>query len=420
MVHSRLAPSSFYRAQLCPGSVREEANFPDTDNEHSLRGGAAHQVAEFCLQDKEDPTGYLGQEIVMFKNTGEKYPVKMQEEDIQAVAAYVDYVNLRCQQLGVDPPDIEVKVDPGAWLGRQDISGTADCVLVGKETLPDGTERKVVEVVDYKHGYNLVEVEHNSQLILYAIGVCAKVDWVNSPQTETIKMTVVQPRAPHIRGPVRSWEIPAYELFGMLEDLRLAAEATDQPNAPLVPGEKQCKWCKAKATCPALTQQAMDVFKPVAQPGTAQAAQSWEENLLRPVEVMDLPSLVKALDQEALVSGWFKSIREHLTKLAKEGTQIPNYKLVHAQTRRKWGVDDEEVIKRLTGLRDITDKENPSKIKKAATMLADPDAMFGLPDSAKCKVSDSSIDGPDYVKQHMEDEGARQCALSLWLDRWGD
>ncbi len=51
-------------------------------------------------------------------------------------------------------------------------------------------------------------------------------------------------------------------------------------------------------------------------------------------------------------------------------------------------------------------EEQVSKIRKAATMLADPDAMFGLPDSAKCKVSGSSIDGPAYVKQHVEEEGA--------------
>ena len=37
-------------------------------------------------------------------------------------------------------------------------------------------------------------------------------------------------------------------------------------------------------------------------------------------------------------------------------------------------------------------------------MLSDPDAMFGLADSASCSVSDMSVDGPEYVTQHLAED----------------
>lgn len=40
-------------------------------------------------------------------------------------------------------------------------------------------------------------------------------------------------------------------------------------------------------------------------------------------------------------------------------------------------------------------------IKQAAALLTDADAMFGLADSANCRLSSISVDGPDYIKQYL-------------------
>ena len=45
-------------------------------------------------------------------------------------------------------------------------------------------------------------------------------------------------------------------------------------------------------------------------------------------------------------------------------------------------------------------------IRQAAAILSNPDAMFGLPDSASCTISDTSIDGPAYVMEHIGDDVA--------------
>ena len=43
-------------------------------------------------------------------------------------------------------------------------------------------------------------------------------------------------------------------------------------------------------------------------------------------------------------------------------------------------------------------------VRQAAATLANPDAMFGLADSASCTISDTSIEGPAYVLEHLADD----------------
>ena len=45
-------------------------------------------------------------------------------------------------------------------------------------------------------------------------------------------------------------------------------------------------------------------------------------------------------------------------------------------------------------------------IRQAAALLSNQDAMFGLPDSASCTISDTSIDGPAYVLEHLAEDAA--------------
>ena len=45
-------------------------------------------------------------------------------------------------------------------------------------------------------------------------------------------------------------------------------------------------------------------------------------------------------------------------------------------------------------------------VRQAAAMLSNPDAMFGLADAASCSISDTSVDGPAYVTQHLAEDDA--------------
>ena len=45
-------------------------------------------------------------------------------------------------------------------------------------------------------------------------------------------------------------------------------------------------------------------------------------------------------------------------------------------------------------------------IRQAAALLSNPDAMFGLPDSASCTTSETSIDAPAYILEHVAEDAA--------------
>ena len=50
--------------------------------------------------------------------------------------------------------------------------------------------------------------------------------------------------------------------------------------------------------------------------------------------------------------------------------------------------------------------EQLERIRQAAAMLSNAGAMFGLADSASCRISHTSVDGPAYIAQHLADEHA--------------
>ena len=50
--------------------------------------------------------------------------------------------------------------------------------------------------------------------------------------------------------------------------------------------------------------------------------------------------------------------------------------------------------------------EQLERIRRAAALLANADAMFGLAAAADCRISDTSVDGPAYVMQHLAEDHA--------------
>ncbi len=109
-----------------------------------------------------------------------------------------------------------------------------------------------ITIFDYKHGQGVVvEVEDNEQELYYALGCAKELNWA----FETLDLVIVQPRARHEDGAVRRWSTDKEHLQKFAEKLRLAALATEDPEAPLHAGE-WCQFCKAAAVCKELKEQA--------------------------------------------------------------------------------------------------------------------------------------------------------------------
>lgn len=228
MQHSNVFSfSASGRLMACPASRRMSAGQANTTNPMAELGTAAHELGEHCLRWGFEPDECIGL-------TFNKHVVD--EQMVDAVKIYVGYVRSLQIKTGCRAM-LEQRVTMSS-LGRLDVFGTSDCTLIAGDTL---------YVTDYKHGYGVVEVQDNTQLIAYGI---ATLDTFNLWQTVTrVVTTIVQPRKGHIDGPIRSAEYSVADLREVWWPKYLAAvQAGEDPNTPTVAGS-HCKYCPARGYC---------------------------------------------------------------------------------------------------------------------------------------------------------------------------
>lgn len=314
--HSHLGASIAHRWLACPGSVRMSLGIEDRQTVFAAEGSAAHELAEMCLRADFAPAAdFIGEKIVVGNHTFE-----VDEEMAEAVQLYVDTV-----QALRDPGDllfIEHRFDLTSVY--DDMFGTNDCGIYK----PDGR----VIVLDYKHGAgHAVEAEDNPQLKYYGIGLLS-IPTLRGAKISQVELVIVQPRAPHRDGPVRSWTTDPLTLLDFAGELREGALATTDPNAPLAAGD-HCKFCPAAGICPALREiaitRAQDEFVDVVAPDLTEA------------EISDL------LEKCSLIEDGIRAIRAEAFNRAQGGAAIPGWKLVAKRAVRKWSGEPDVVKGRL-------------------------------------------------------------------------
>ena len=199
-----------------------------------------------------------------------------------------------------------------------------------------------LHVFDYKHGKGVaVDVVENPQLMYYGLGACYGEDFSN------IVLHIVQPRAPHRDGPVRSWRITQAELIEWGKTKLLdAAKAVEDHSAPLHTGE-HCRFCPALAICPEVRRSAFEsaivLFDDDVMPVASEKIDLPDITTLPPAK---LASLLDVLD---VIEPWFNSVRGHAKTLRERGVEIPGYKLVDGKGTRKWA-DESLATSRLVSL----------------------------------------------------------------------
>ena len=309
-VHAELGASVAGRWMACPGSVRLSRGQPTYETEHSRAGTAAHAVAELCLRKGTDPTMYVGTSVE---------GVEVDEEMAEAVKVFVDYCRSLLEDLQWSSWWIEHRFSLAELNPPAPMFGTADFVHYDKGS-------RQLEVVDYKNGSGVVvEVKGNKQLRYYALGAALTLG--KDLPIETVKITIVQPRAAHPDGVVRSEIISYVDLLAFAGELMDAARATLDPAAPLVAGS-HCRFCPASPICPAqrdmvqLTAQATFEAMPLDVPPAPESM---------PIEVVaDILSKLPTLEQ------WAKDVRQYVQKKLEAGEEVPGFKLVEKRKTRRW------------------------------------------------------------------------------------
>jgi hypothetical protein len=166
-----------------------------------------------------------------------------------------------------------------------------------------------------------------------------------------VRATIVQPRAPHKDGRIRSEEIHVSDLIEwtaeLMDAMRSAAQAgadlektylpdhaTEWPVRYLAAGE-HCTFCPALPTCPAVERKALAVAQTMFQPEGIAAPP--------PPEALGLEKIAQILDAADMIQNWLNAVRAYAQDQAEAGVAVPGYVLVEKQGRRQWSRDDGEI-----------------------------------------------------------------------------
>jgi hypothetical protein len=297
--HAKLSASGAHRWLACPGSVKAEDGIPDTTSTFAQEGTAAHELGEISLVGGTDCSDLIGMQLP----ENDAYIVTPEMAD--AVQVYVDVV----RYLGGEQM-YEERVDFSEWV--PDGFGTSDAIVLNETKM---------SVVDLKYGKgHRVEAQDNMQGILYALGAYAAYGYLYDIQT--VEIIIVQPRLDHIS----TWELSIEDLLKKGEWISQRAEMTQDPQAQRVPGESQCQWCKAKASCGALQKFTHDVI-----------ATDFDnlDKLSNPDRLTD-EELRAALDAKKLVVSWLDAVETVVTQRLALGDAFDGYKMVAGRSSRNW------------------------------------------------------------------------------------
>jgi Protein of unknown function (DUF2800) len=359
--HDEWSASSTARNATCAGAIalNSRVKTPERESEAAAWGTAAHQVSEKCFLNATDGQDYIG----TVEKTKQRN-IEVTEELAETAQMYVEYVRGRIQAYVdefAEQPIVyhEQRFSLAALKGPFPAGGTGDTVIYFPRW-------KLIEVVDLKGGRGLVEAAGNMQTRSYELGAVLANPGLN---IERVMGTIVQPRAAHKDGRIRSETLPIADLVEWTADLVAAMKRSKQavdefdtmPFAAwaakwLTPGN--CKFCPSEGSCIALENKALD------------AVGVWFDDLDKPQisngPANDTPEALSAtLDLLDMIQDWIAARRAFAHQQADTGVSIPNYILVPKVGREKWNDDPETEHKVKLACALLPDDKylNPAKLK---------------------------------------------------------
>lgn len=343
--HAAWAASATARNTTCAGAMAmAEIAGPDVESEAAAWGTAAHQVAHKCFDERKDAVSFIG----TLEKT-EKFEFEVDEEMADTAQQHVDYCRDRLlsynrlvigdeanwAQTWVERIFTFEKLNPPFEAG-----GTGDFVIYFPLW-------RMLEIVDLKGGRGVVvEVKNNGQARSYGLGAMLEFPDLD---VEIVRSTIVQPRAPHRDGRIRSEEIHVADLVDwtgwLLDRMRRSKAASDVfsgtanrvlfddwAEAWLTTGA--CTFCPAEGFCPKRRREALAA--------AGRKAAEWFEDPTQSPKVMELyvahpqntPALASpeelghTLDGLEALESWIKAVRSHAHARAERGESIPGWMLV--------------------------------------------------------------------------------------------
>lgn len=413
--HDEWSASSTARNVTCAGAIalNSRVTTPERESEAAAWGTSAHQLSEKCFATGKDADEFIG----TVEKTKQRQ-IEVTEELAETAQAYVDYVRARIteyvnntQSNGAPPIVVhEQRFSLAKLNGPFPAGGTGDTVMYFPAW-------KLIEVVDLKGGRGLVEAAGNMQLRTYGLGAVLANPGLD---VEKVRTTIVQPRAAHKDGRIRSETLHVADLVEWTADLVAAMKRSKQacdefstlPFAAwtakwLTPGN--CKFCPSEGPCPALEQRVLD------------AAGVWFDDLDKP-QISNAPAndtpeaLSKTLDLLDLIQDWISARRAFAHQQADAGVVIPNYILVPKIGREKWNDDPatDAKVRRACALLSADKYLNPAKLKTPKQIRK---ALGVKKESLVAGLSVTPSEGSNLVRADKTTRTAVASSVDKFFDR---
>lgn len=336
--HSKFSASAAHRWMACPGSITMSAGIGDTPSVYADEGSVAHLVLRHNVGIEGLPEYQVGDVI---DYNGQPWPVSA--EMMQAVNTCIEAV---LKDTGATHLAAETSVNYAGTLGvdQEHAWGTLDL-----SWYLDG----VLKIADYKHGQGVAvyasdeDGNPNPQLALYALGRYAA--WTGAKGVTQVQLEVHQPRA-RSEPSVHLMTLEQLLVWGrdVAEPAATRVIAAEQAKGKIAkkewerrflkPGDKQCRWCPAKSTCPAIRDEAVALVS-----GGVATADDFEV-AAAPDQEAPAAWLSLVMGKADMIEEWLKSVRAEVERRLLAGLDVPGFKVVQGkQGNRAWkDADDAE------------------------------------------------------------------------------
>lgn len=331
-VHALLSASSSKQWLHCPPSVRLQEGFPNESSIYAEEGTFAHEVCEYKVRK------YL-HERVKRPQSEEFYTEEIDQiTDVYAefvISAIEDMKRRGCEPLVL----VEERVDyshiaPSGF-------GTADMLIIGK----DENGKGLLHICDFKTGQGVfVDCDHNSQMMLYALGGLAAYGYIY--EIETVRMTIIQPRLDNIS----TFECSRQELEEWGESIKPIARLAFEGKGEQKAGD-WCRFCRAKPVCKACADEALalcrEEFLDLEASAFTEESEVEESDMTAPYQadtdtpVFKQPGLIPLSDLAAIlpalnrISSWIESVFAFVSSEAiNHAVPVPGYKVVEGRSKR--------------------------------------------------------------------------------------
>lgn len=301
--HALLGPSGSHRWMNCTPSARLEEHCEDKCSDFAEEGSCAHALCEEKLHrllGNEDAASSAYYEQITC-NRDKWYCTEMES----CTDEYVSIVWNKYQEALKTTSDallfIERQLSFEQWIPQS--FGTADAIIIA-----DG----LMEVIDFKYGRGVeVSAVENTQMMIYALGAIAEFE--DMYNIRDCRMTIIQPRMANTS-----------EYEQSVEDLTEWSKKVLMPAAALAwkgKGEQKagewCRFCKIKATCSKLANQALAAY-----------TQHEVKELINDADYPKILSLIPA------IKAWCSAVEDYATAKAIDGTTYDGFKLVEGRSVR--------------------------------------------------------------------------------------